>query len=442
MKKARLAIILILFIALAAAGGWYYYSNNTTTNTTGPLSASGTVETTEISIAPEIAGKILELNVNEGDVVKKGDELFTLDSTLLQAQRSVAQTARDVAQAALETAQSSADTTIQAAAMELLQAQQALKDLNENADQARAQAQKNLADAQKALKDAQDDRYRKNLARVTQPTIDQTQADLIIAKDKLKDEQENYDKYANRPEDDVQRAQAFSKLAAAQQKVDQIQYNLDWLIGLPDTIEIAQADAAIAVGQANVAAAQRKFDLLKNGEPDPDALALAQARVQTAQVQLAASQAKPAVNQAAQAVKQAEANIALIDAQIAKTIITSPVDGVVLNRPGEPGSVVNPGGTVLTLGRLDELTITVYVPEDRMGEVILGQTAKVTVDTFRSETFTATVTFISDQAEFTPRNVQTVEGRKNTVFAVKLKLGDTSGKLKPGMPADVTFGAK
>jgi HlyD family secretion protein len=114
----------------------------------------------------------------------------------------------------------------------------------------------------------------------------------------------------------------------------------------------------------------------------------------------------------------------------------------VLTRAGEPGSVVNAGGTVLVLGRLDELTITVYVPEDRMGEVALGQATKVTVDSFPGETFNAAVTQIADQAEFTPRNVQTVEGRKNTVFAVKLKLGDTSGKLKPGMPADVVFGTK
>jgi HlyD family secretion protein len=104
--------------------------------------------------------------------------------------------------------------------------------------------------------------------------------------------------------------------------------------------------------------------------------------------------------------------------------------------------VVNPGSTLLTLGRLDELTITVYVPEDRLGEVAMGQVANVTVDSFPGETFTAAVTYISSQAEFTPRNVQTVEGRKNTVFAVKLKLGDTSGKLKPGMPADVTFSQK
>ena len=91
------------------------------------------------------------------------------------------------------------------------------------------------------------------------------------------------------------------------------------------------------------------------------------------------------------------------------------------------------------VARLDELTITVYVPEDRVGEVSLGQTANVSVDSFPGVVFIAAVSYISDQAEFTPRNVQTVSGRKNMVFAIKLKLNDTSEKLKPGMPADVTF---
>ena len=118
---------------------------------------------------------------------------------------------------------------IASANMELLAAQQALTALNENAAQARAQAQQNLANASKALSDAQDERYRKNLARVSQATLDQVQADLIIAQDALKKAQENYDDFAYRPENDLMRAQAFSRLAAAQQKVDQIQWNLDWI---------------------------------------------------------------------------------------------------------------------------------------------------------------------------------------------------------------------
>jgi multidrug efflux pump subunit AcrA (membrane-fusion protein) len=93
----------------------------------------------------------------------------------------------------------------------------------------------------------------------------------------------------------------------------------------------------------------------------------------------------------------------------------------------------------MTLGRLDNLTITVYVPEDRYGELSLGQSATMTVDSFPGETFTATVSHIAEQAEFTPRNVQTMEGRTSTVFAIKLQVQDPGGKLKPGMPADVTF---
>jgi HlyD family secretion protein len=93
----------------------------------------------------------------------------------------------------------------------------------------------------------------------------------------------------------------------------------------------------------------------------------------------------------------------------------------------------------LTIGQIDSLSIVVYVPESQYGQISLGQTAQVKVDSFPGETFTATVTHIADQAEFTPRNVQTSEERATTVYAVKLSIDNAAGKLKPGMPADVTF---
>ncbi len=80
-----------------------------------------------------------------------------------------------------------------------------------------------------------------------------------------------------------------------------------------------------------------------------------------------------------------------------------------------------------------------YVPEDRYGQISLGQQAQVAVDSFPGESFSAEVIHIADQAEFTPRNIQTVEGRSSTVFAIKLKVTDSEGKLKIGMPADVVF---
>ena len=124
---------------------------------------------------------------------------------------------------------------------------------------------------------------------------------------------------------------------------------------------------------------------------------------------------------------------------MSKLAVYAPANGTILARNVEPGEFVQPGATVFTLANLENLTITVYVPEDRYGEISLGQHAVVNVDSFPGETFSAQVTYIADTAEFTPRNVQTVEGRSATVYAIKLKVDDPSGKLKPGMPADVKF---
>lgn len=119
--------------------------------------------------------------------------------------------------------------------------------------------------------------------------------------------------------------------------------------------------------------------------------------------------------------------------------IRSPLDGVVLERLVEPDEFVAPGSTVLVVAALDALTLKIYVPEDRYGQIALGQTYAIAVDSFPDETFSGTVKFISDRAEFTPRNVQTTDSRKTTVYAVRLDLAPTGGKLKPGMPADVYF---
>ena len=98
-----------------------------------------------------------------------------------------------------------------------------------------------------------------------------------------------------------------------------------------------------------------------------------------------------------------------------------------------------PGATLFEIGSLQNIKITVFLPEDRYGRVNIGDQAQVTVDSYPGTTFTATVSSIAEQAEFTPRNVQTQEGRKTTVFSVDLRVDNPDGRLKPGMPADVTF---
>jgi RND family efflux transporter MFP subunit len=153
----------------------------------------------------------------------------------------------------------------------------------------------------------------------------------------------------------------------------------------------------------------------------------------------AVEQAKAGMDQADATVTEAEAQLAVLDLQIDKLIVNAPMDGVVLTRSVQPGEVVQAGMTVMTIAKLDTLKITVYISEDRYGEVKLGDSATLSVDSFPGETFTATVTRIADQAEYTPRNVQTKEERQTTVYAVELSVKNPDGKLKPGMPVDVTF---
>jgi len=182
--------------------------------------------------------------------------------------------------------------------------------------------------------------------------------------------------------------------------------------------------------------AQERYDVTQ------DQLRAMQTGVQSLKVvaaQAALDQVKAAAAQAQTAVSQADANLALIDAQIGKLVVVAPADGVILTRNVEPGEVVNPGSVVLSLGQLSNLTITVYVSEGLYGKIKLKQAADVTVDSFAGKVFKATVIHIADQGEFTPRNVQTTDGRKTTVYAIKLQVENQDGELKPGMPADVTF---
>ncbi len=235
------------------------------------------------------------------------------------------------------------------------------------------------------------------------------------------------------------------QLAVAQTVIDKSQIAVDALQTSYDDLSEAAKDTAngkslkqqLDTAIATLANAQAQYDLVKAGAR-AEQVAAAEAQARAAQAQAEAAQAQ--VNATQGQVDVAQAAVAVLDAQIAKLTIKAPADGVVLARAIEPGEVAAPGSTLLVIGELGELTITVYVPEDRYGNVRLGEAAQVTVDSFAGEQFTATVAHIADQFEFTPRNVQTAEGRKTTVFAVKLTIANPEGKLKPGMPADVKFG--
>jgi len=234
------------------------------------------------------------------------------------------------------------------------------------------------------------------------------------------------DRASNLSADDPKRAAAEAALYTARHARDVIQANLNWYTGSPTDFDQAILDAQVSVAQANVTKAETEFARVKIG-PDPDDVALAQAQVRAAEAALAAAKAGTT------------AEIEAIDLQLEKLTVSAPQEGVVLSLNLNAGEVLQLGGTALTLGRLDSLHITVYMPEDRYGQLRLGAQAEVSVDSFPGERFFASITRIASQAEFTPRNVQTEEGRRTTVFAVELAVSDSSGRLKPGMPADVQF---
>jgi HlyD family secretion protein len=181
--------------------------------------------------------------------------------------------------------------------------------------------------------------------------------------------------------------------------------------------------------QAQQAQAQAHSILLKSGTR-AEQLTAAQAQIDAAEAQVEGAGAQ---------IEAARAQAAVLQAQIDKLTLRAPLTGVVLRRAIEPGEMALPGASLLTIGDTDHLYLRVYIPENRYGEIKLGQAARVNVDSFPGQAFTAKVTRIADRAEFTPRNVQTAEGRATTVFAVKLAVDNAGGKLKPGMPADVFF---
>jgi HlyD family secretion protein len=172
-------------------------------------------------------------------------------------------------------------------------------------------------------------------------------------------------------------------------------------------------------------------------------LRLAEAQVDAAQAaldELEAGSTREEVAMAEAQVRQAEAAVHLIDAQIAQLTLTAPMDGVVTSRSSQAGETATAGLPLLTIANLDEVTLVIYVPETRVGQVRVGQEVKVQVDSFPDRVFVGEVVNIAGEAEFTPRNVQTKEERVNLVFAVKVHIPNPDGLLKPGMPADATVG--
>ncbi len=447
-NRPPLPVVIVLLVATLGIIAYFLYQQSLAPQN-GALTASGTVEAVQVKVAAELGGKVTEVNAAEGDFVKAGDVLFRLDPVILTAQRNAAAAALNTAKAAAATAQSAITSAQTQYDLALLAAQAEEQPLRANQWRLPTPAdfdqplwfftrEEQLAAAQAELDAAQS-------------VLQAAQARLIQMRQKDFALQTEYDKFVA----------AVNQLAAARAAYQNAKDLLDRTVTASRELRDA-AQTAFDDAKANLQDAQKAYDDLLKTDTAQDILdaraelALAQERYYTARdrlralqtgdfspklaaAQAALEQAHRVYEQAQAAVAQAEAQLALLDAQIAKLTITAPADGVILTRLIQPGEVVSPGAIAFTLARLDDLTITVFVPENRYGEISLGDAAAVSVDSFPGQTFTATVIHIADRAEFTPRNVQTDEGRATTVYAIKLRVEDPSGKLKPGMPASVVF---
>ncbi|HKZ55835.1 MAG TPA: HlyD family efflux transporter periplasmic adaptor subunit [Anaerolineales bacterium] len=435
---------MVLFIVLVTAGVIALVRRNATQE--GPLLASGSVEGLEIQVASELAGRVTQVLVREGDAVEVGEELLRLDDSLLLAQRKRAEAMLATLQAALATAQAGrAVAEIQYdIALERARAQELATRANawrntkpavfslplwyfEKSEQIAA-AQAEVSEAEDALQAGYSELGRAQGAAGA--------ADLIAAEARLAQAESAY-RVAQQVLERAQAARDRESLEAsagdlleqAEAELEEAQEAYDGLAADEAATAVFEARAKLAIAQARYDAAQDQLSQLATG---PESL---QVRAADAAVE----QAKKAVNQAEQALAQAQAELYLIDLQLEKLVLRSPIAGVVIGRHVQPGAVIPVGGAALTLVQLDDLTITVYLLEDRYGQVSLSTNATVSVDSFPGESFTARVVRIADRAEFTPRNVQTEEGRRTTVFAVELAVDNPGGRLKPGMPADVQF---
>lgn len=269
---------------------------------------------------------------------------------------------------------------------------------------------------------------------------------------------------------DANVAAAEATAAAAASAAEAAQANRELLEAGPSVEQLAVAQANVDAAEVAVDNLEDAYSELSRAARDTPAgrelklqrdvaranlqtalaqLALTQAGARPEQIEAARAQADAARAQAGAAAEQvaaanahagaARAMLAAIDSQVAQLSVNSPIDGVVLTRAIEPGEYAAPGAPLMVIGNLDALEITVYVPEDRYGILNLGQTAEVRVDSFADRAFTGRIVHISNEFEFTPRNVQTPEGRRSTVFAIKLAVDNPEGLLKPGMPADLAF---
>lgn len=451
-----------------------------------PLQASGVVQAREVLLSSEYGGRVAALPVREGEQVRAGQVLVALDTALLDAQSEAAQAAVELGEAGLALARAGARPgQVAVAEAQLTQAQAA-----------RVAATQAVSDTAVVVENPQDIRLQISVARAQLQAADHRLANALalkdgaeIAKDKFYEAQSalrdaggpgvrrvrakvaqgSWDDIVARLPDEIRSrlpgAPADGVYTFGDTEIEvrgSIVTLYRWVtvdLYLPFEAHLApnvwwQAWVGVNAAGAEKEGAQASLNLLYDqynrplelqAQADQAVAALAQteAQVDAARAQVDALQAGATPEQIAileAQVEQARAALETLLTQRAQMEIVAPSDGVVVDVPVHVGEVAARGATLVAVADLRTVQLTVYLPETQVGQVRVGESVRVVVDSFPGRTFPGTVVHIADSAEFTPRNIATEEERVNLVYAVEIELENDDGSLKPGMPADANFG--
>jgi HlyD family secretion protein len=370
------------------------------------IRASGFIEGDQVTVAPEMEGRIVEIGVRRGDAVEAGQVLVRLDDAALRSRKEEAEAGLAAARANLALVKQGArEAALKAARAGVSDAEAQVRAAEEAWIHAREVISHPLTLEQR-IHEAQ------TQVELAEQGVEQAEAELAATQLKR-------DVYADRG-GDVERT---------------------W------NLQVQAAEAALTEAQANLQGAKAYLGTLWAMHGNPltleAALHRAESERQIADAQLTvALEAGPTTEAVAVAeaqVRRAERAVDVLNARLDQQVLTAPIAGIVARRSAQVGETATAGTPILTLVDLDEVTLELYIPVDRIGQVQIGQGVAVTVDAYPGRTFAGEVASIAGEAEFTPRNVQTQAARVNLVFAVKVRIPNPDRALKPGMPADAVI---
>jgi len=378
MKRVIPLGLLALALSVGVWTYWYFFSGSSSRH--GHVALSGNIETTVAQVAFKLSGRVERRLVDEGERVEKGQLVAELETADLRCNLALRRAEVQAAEALLAMLEAgSRPEEIAAAEAAWRSALQRLAELEAGSRPQEITAAEAEAEAAQAELTRLEADLKRAEALFERKTIPAQEYDAACAAFNV----------------------AFQRHRAAEERLKLVREG-------PRNEQIEQARAAAAQAGA-------QYELVKAG-PRREEIAQARAKME-----------------------QAKAALALAETQLSYAAVFSPLTGVVLSKNIEPGEFVAPGTPVVTVGDLLHVWVRGYIAEDELGRVKLGQSAIVTTDSYPGKQYQGRVSFIADEAEFTPKNIQTYKERVKLVYRVKIDIFNPNMELKPGMPVDVVI---